>query len=1191
MIVKWITGVALLCCLSVDATVTQFRFGDGKYQASKECDKESPGEFTASQDAWTLAYKFPKLTYGYGERAAEHKISFPLTDAMQNAKVFSLSLYNDTETGHAFMIRLTGEGGIEWNSPPVIMNGEKQWREVAFDLSSFINFQNKDFPIPNGKISSVSLVVQQTITSKLASLGVARSGMVKFKDFAADAQPGNLGKTMFFNGELFVPESDKIGKSGQIPLVLTRNGLSKSYPARSGIPFARGTVYDSKKLRFLENGNEIPAGFDEMSRYSDGSLRAIRLSALIDLSGKKQYALEYGNAVRKEEPGAKLAEKKDADGSIIVDTGTIRAEFIREGNSILQSLQLDGKKMLTDLTAVFGTESALSKKKIDIESNNAMETVVVVSGTFADGGYSFRSRFVFIRGCNGVPLTFTFINRDGKAYDSVLPDVSLSGKWGKAATHWSFGKFQEFSDKKIMFFQDGAHYRENQRNYPGILSEDGKVLQEVNSFDGVWHIKTADGTVGCGIIDAWMNNPKTVELSSDAFTIGLSSSKSIYSKGKCQRTAFFKGMAKTHRLILSFNAPDMAADFVKHPLLTASPAYLCGSGVFGDIAPVNDKKFPLFESVASNWTGDRFATNCYFGDMYNMRDFGDWGNVRQGAVWNNLETGGGMAFLIQFVRSGNPSMLDNAYRSILHYIDIDTCHADIDPKVPGRTVGAVFAHRPDHVASPENPATHDLKYLGVSGHDWYLEVAWMYLLTGEEVFREASLFHAEATVRAIEQTFNPSHILAREYAWPLKNLVAFHMLNPDPRYLKAAAKVMNFFAFWRNAFGSGRLGNTLGQPGVCLEAIAYYYRETGDPQAAELLKTATKTLVAGTYISPENGLPSDSLYNEDSRMMFLNGLTAYYRLTGDKKMVERFVPYLYFHLRHPESLCDSTIPWCSPEFIKIMDELNLKEPVSKPSMHVWNSWFSKPDDKGRLSAELRFCDKVDASFSITVSRIAAMRLGGLTRGLVVGDWQGYPCNLKNELKSSEPELERTDYGTITVTDPSGKEILRKTIPHYYSGIYTFDVPKDGQSGIYRIQIMTDDKINLAFAASSSRPGLALINRDGMPWMQDTYIPVVTPDEKFSAIVTQRRANTPGGARLSSPVGKVTELFNNPDQESNSKAVFQGQGKGVWKLERSMLNTLSYMVLQGIEPLVCPSVEDAQVFVDYGPVPPRKQNNP
>lgn len=1182
MFLRGILGVVLLWQLSTKAAEVQFQFKDGSCQATRRWDGKYRGNFASTNKGWKLDYTFPKLTYGFAERAVEQKIRFPMPASMKNAKTISLSLYNETDTGHAFMVRLTGKDGTEWNSPPVILNGEKNWRDLSFSLSDFRNFRKGGAPVPQGNISYVTLVVQQAITSRMATLGAARRGLVCFKNFQVSDQSSPNKKPMFFDGKIFVPEALSPMDSGRIALRLSRSGKSKAYPVRGGIPFARGMIRELKNLRLLENGKEIPAGLEVLSRYADGSIRVVRVTAAADLTGKKQYALEYGTKITRMENRQKSGSEKS--GTLVVDTGLLRAEFTESGDCLLNTLQLRGKTVIEELSASFDSKTALKDKKVELETNNGVESVVRVSGNFVDGGYGFCARFVFVRGSLGIRSDFTFFNRDGKEIAPVFPDVKLTGRWGTRASRWNFGEPVPFeADTLVTLFQDGAVYKDDTRTIQSMLSAGGKMLKTIDRFNGIWSVETSAGTVGCAIADAWMNNPKSVELSADFFRIGLSSPESVYTTGKNPRSVFFKGMAKTHRMILSFDAPEMGSDFVMQPLLTASPDYLCASGVFGKITPVDTRNFPVFEEVARNWTGTRFEINRYFGDMYNLRDFGDYGGVRAGATWMNLETGVGMAFLIQFIRSGDPEMLDNAIRSNLHYINIDTCHADVDPKHPGRTIGAVSAHRPEHVASPKNLKKHDLAHLGINGHDWYPEVAFSYLLTGEEIFQDASLLHADATVRAIEKEFNPGHVLAREYAWPVKNLMAFHMVNPDPRYVRAAAKVMNFFAFWRNAFGSGRLGNTLGQPGVCLEAIAYYYRETGDPQAAELLKTATHFLVRGTYISPEDGLPSDSLYNEDSRMMFLNGLSEYYRLTGDRKMVERFIPYLYFHIRHPEPLCDSTIPWCAPEFIRIMGELQLKEPVRKTSIPVWNTSFTKPNKKGEFESELRFCQTVDEPFSITVSRIAAMRLGRFTRGLVIGDWQGYPDNAKNELKTSEPELSRKDYGSIIVLAPDGKEILRDSFHSYVSNIRTFRIPADGKTGIYRIFLRTADRINLTFEISISRPGLALVSKDSLPWLQTVYIPVVSQHANFSATVSQRRPNAPGGGRMTSPQGKRTELFNNPNLDFNPEAVFSGRGRGVWMLERSMLSTISHLTIQGTEALLCPTREDAQMFIHYGKV--------
>ena len=71
--------------------------------------------------------------------------------------------------------------------------------------------------------------------------------------------------------------------------------------------------------------------------------------------------------------------------------------------------------------------------------------------------------------------------------------------------------------------------------------------------------------------------------------------------------------------------------------------------------------------------------------------------------------------------------------------------------------------------------------------------------------------------------------------------------------------------------------------------------------------------------------------------------------------------------------------------------------------------------------------------------------------------------------------------------------------------------------------------------------------------------------------------------MTSPQGKRTELFNDPNLDFNPEAVFSGRGRGVWMLERSMLSTISHLTIQGTEALLCPTREDAQMFIHYGKV--------
>ncbi len=1157
--------LSMIC--AVGASDVKLDLTDAAVRATKRFDQEFRGQFKPEGDAWRLDYTFPMLTYGYGEREVEQQITVALTGAAKQAETFKLELYNDTDTKHAFIMRLVGSDGTVWDSPPVVMSGEKQWRKLEFGKDEFINFSGKSPVVPAGELKSLILVVQQAITPKLASLGVYRKGMVKFRSPAVSTESGEV-KPIFFEGKMYPKAQNmEIPAKENIPLNWTVQGSSKSYPMRSGIPFAEGKLYHAENARLLADGKAIPFSRKVLSRWNDGSIKSLLIKASAGFNS--QYTLEYGSSVKVHESGVKFA--RQSGNEITVDTGSVQAVFRRDSPALLDLLKID-KREITNFTTGFNEpEYVISDKQCSLESSDALEAVVAVTGNYRSlkdnsTPFQFKARFYFMKGCRSVRLTFTYFNGSTENYNP-LPDISLSAELPEAVANWSLGQQKgNFAGKNVSLKLDGAVYTGDQRQIRATIGS-----AAYDRFEGIYEL----GNIGIGMVDAWQNHPKLIELAPNCFKIMLSSKESSLNDGKNVRSKFIAGMAKTHQLIIGADDRETVGDYLKQPLLSASPEYICGTGAFGNIMPVDRRKFGLFENACDWWLNDTQVTGRYFGDFYGLRDFGDWSANRPGSMWFNLETGGGMALLIQFVRSGKQQYLDFARQANYHYIDIDTCYAEnLDPKDPKRSYGAVSAHCPDHVAD-DKTGKRKLSYLHIGGHDWYPEVSWFYQLTGDERLYDAAMIHAEATIYSIDHHFKPNHVLAREYAWPLKNLMVFYEINQDPRYLQAAAKVMNFFTFWREGFGSGRLGNTLGQPGVCLEAIAFYHRMTRDPQALVLLKKATDSLIAATYFDPESGLPADSLYNEDSRLMFLNALTYCYRQLGEADYIRKFVPYTYFHLRHPDQLVDSTALWCVPEFIKAMAELGIAEPFKKPSMVALHG-FSPEKDNIR-QAELKVVKHPGREQLISISRIAIQRLGQFSRGLVVGDWQGYPRDTKNILKTSAPELEGDEFGRIQILDPQGREYLNDHLRNYHCVVRDFRIPADAAPGIYTVKIVISDKVCLGILASASEPGLALVSTDGFPWMPRVYLPV-NHDRQFSITVKERRPATPGGARIHAPNGSFREFFNNPNLDYAPEIYRLNQGRGIWFIERSMLNRLSLMNIDGTPPWLCPSEEDACEFM-------------
>jgi hypothetical protein len=1033
-------------------------------------------------------------------------------------------------------------------------------------------------------IVKISLDVNQSMSSRLGSSGFYRKGQIQVKNIRVTSDKNQYAKRkMIFEGKVFSEkDTGAKAKTGTLELSPLENGKSRNYPVKTGIPFPEGALSEIGKIQLLADGKECPVQTKTLSSWPNGSVRVAQLEFPADLTGAVSYKLAYGEKSKSGNADRKPMCRED-DGKIIVDAGCLTAKFSKDGVKLIDELSIATEK--GDRVQVFSAEGCksvlknkgnavfpVSGKTVTLEQNGPLSCVIKVSGIYAlDGknsGYSFSSRFYFMRGSKSMKCSFTFVNESGMT-DNPMPDISIEGAWAGKHSRYQFGadggQSREFKGNRVQLFQDGAVYKRRLAKYPFTVSSGAEKLVEGSKFDGFLSSENNSMKANIGIFECWQNNPKKITLSEKSFAIYPSCLESC--RNGTPRNNFYHGMSKTQQIMFGFDDNDTVLDFLNEALLVPPAEWLCSSGVFGKMDAEDKASFPLFEKTKDDWIRNFSVLPKIFGDQYSLRDFGDYLSDNPD-LWMNLETAVGMSLFRQFIRTGKKEYLSLARQSIMHYADIDTCHAFGLGKDKEKERGAVYGHTTQH-AGLKNTAERNLVYLqtGGGGHDWYSEIVYLYLLNGDERLRDCAILHGDVTTYHVEKYFKEDHVLAREYAWPLKNLCSAYQIANKPEYLKAAAKIMNFFSYWRDGFSTARLGTTLGQPAVCLESIRDYYETTRDPLARELLKTAGQNLIDNVFFLPGGNLPSDSLYNEDGRVMVLDVLPDLYEITGKDEYIKKYVGYLYYYMQN--RLYDPTIFWCAPHFLKSMKSLGLKEPLSKPFLPLISALTEKAS--GKSTGEALIEEVQDADFTVSVSRVAAMRLGRVSRGLIIGNWEGYPDSPENKMRVEEPRFKAEHFGHIRMISPDGKTVFDERLKEYYSKTYTFKIPKDGIIGTYRVTIDMADTLYHEMLVDSSLPRLTLVNRTGFPNLGTVYFKA-PEDKEFFVKVGPRKNGRFGGAMLYSPSGKIEdELYWNPTN-TNSTYILKGKGAGIWKLEHSMFSTTSRMSLEGIPDVLGASPE-------------------
>jgi len=339
----------------------------------------------------------------------------------------------------------------------------------------------------------------------------------------------------------------------------------------------------------------------------------------------------------------------------------------------------------------------------------------------------------------------------------------------------------------------------------------------------------------------WHNAPKELSVTSDGIQLEL------YPEWEAP-LEFYRGVAKTHELLLSFGegAPDeletkLAAVAFQEPMsaMISTPHWIEESGAFGRLFRYQPEKYPwfefLFRRLQEKW--------CWRPDQYRigehrlgttMLDFGDHWLPRRNGQWENNEMDYGYALMLQTLRTAYPVPLPIIEQVIHHQIDVDTRH---DSSREWEIGGQCY---------------HFAKHGWAAGialcHEWLEGPLFFYFTTGYRRALEVSLVRAEHFCKAVDAGVHRQKTIARVSGYPLMALSVIHEHFPDPKYLRACEKILDWLEEWVadegglvwNTFGPERVDNAEGilGRGIICRGLMRYHRLTKSERAWKLLTDA-----------------------------------------------------------------------------------------------------------------------------------------------------------------------------------------------------------------------------------------------------------------------------------------------------------------------------------------------------------------
>jgi formylglycine-generating enzyme required for sulfatase activity len=363
--------------------------------------------------------------------------------------------------------------------------------------------------------------------------------------------------------------------------------------------------------------------------------------------------------------------------------------------------------------------------------------------------------------------------------------------------------------------------------------------------------------IGVAMEEFWQQAPAIIRVEGRRLSLGFDGSREAFEADR--------GIAKTLRFRIAatqaFEPCVARLKALQAPLMAvASPAWNCGSGALGDLAPYDLDRFPTYETrVAAEF--DRWIRKRPYG-------FRNWGDAYLGGPYKgknayaNLEYDIPYDFAMQFARTGNLRVLRAAVAAARHQADIDTNHE----------TGLPWKHSPRHTETEA-----ELGHVFVRGL-----IAWWHL-TGDR--RGLDVAHQIGLRIADDLIHNRGVGNERQIGWSLYALTAVYAAHGDERCLAGIRALID--RLWAGQEPSGRFAIRYDNRiaffnGLAMAGLREAYDATGDERAAGMaLRLAERTL----GFRPEYaGRTLDSLawaYNRTGDARFLDNAERTWETTQE----------------------------------------------------------------------------------------------------------------------------------------------------------------------------------------------------------------------------------------------------------------------------------------------------------------------
>jgi len=862
--------------------------------------------------------------------------------------------------------------------------------------------------------------------------------------------------------------------AGTVPLQITPS--TPPLPITCGVPFPPGELKSPDAVRAIDaGGHEVPAQVVQTAAYPDGSVRWL----LVELPSNRAAAMEYGDGVRRGEIDAPLKVVETAD-AIAVDTGPLQFTVRKRGFNGLNEVRCgahpivapggQGGPYFLDERGTAYRACLDQDSDVAVELSGPLRSVITARGWFASAAGERKCRYIVrIHAFAGQPwlrVLFTWIMTESTG-DLRFRDIGIALPMAVSTSSVGLGLSARTAVLPATLVQvDHDH---------ALLN--GQATSQ--AADGWLAAQGSAGGCAIGVRDFRHLFPKELSATAEELAFHLwpahapepaprpvtdailphlwfahegrlldfavpESYTSLvgehteyeYRYLRSAADANAMGLAKTHELSMLFTRPgeDTAAvaarlhfGFQDPPTAIPSPRWMCDSGVFGRIDPVDTATFPDDEAMISNTFDAERRMEDHNGD-YGMWNYGDshtsWdmsrGRFDDGyRVWRNTHHGAPRLPWLLYVRSGDPKYLQYAVRNTRHVADEDFCHwstpeVEALPYPKGKIRGALNDYKGlVHWHSGNRLTDYN------SMTDFLI---WSWHLTGDRWPLEVALDWGEAVKSRYTKPFGH-----REGAGTCAALLALYDETLDPRLREIAGEIANHLLSTQREDGS------FPQWEDYAPWLERWCELTGDEQAKAALVRWADAYLAGYG-------DSMSTYHVCGE---LNILSYAWHYSGDPKylararwLVDRFRastyagdnPLLQGLVQQGQVSLSGYGIQRLPLFIRAMRQYG--QPV-KPDMLL-------SARKGFALPFLRTRPVIDGK-SEKIETLEAWVLAQADHPFTV------------TIHTTHTYDQRHYLGQVTAPDGKVIQTLDEQIPRGDKD-FTFTIPADGQRGVYRISL-------------------------------------------------------------------------------------------------------------------------------------------